>query len=138
MFCSITYFKSLVYLVLLETVAFHYSATGPSIAEKQLVDRTTDGRQPDPSFLEGQPGVDLTDCDELKLRRKSCFMVEISSSVMSGGGPADLNFLQKFMWRFSASSEPISLSDLEISSLIASEQSPHNHRPSCFSRTACM
>lgn len=105
------------------------------MVEKQLSDRTNvDRAKTDPSFLIGLLGLDLTALGESKLRRRRCFTAEMSFSVGFGGGVQDLNFLQKFMCRITASSVSISRSDLKISSLTASAQSPQIQRPWYISR----
>ena len=82
-------------------------------------------------------GVDGRDLGESKLRRRIRPMAEIGCSVALGG-LQDLKSLQKLMWRFSASSMVMILSDLIASSLTASTHSPHIHRPWNFSRTRDM
>lgn len=82
-------------------------------------------------------GVDGRDLGESKLRRRSRPMAEIGCSF-SFGELEDLKSLQKLMWRFSASSTVMRLSDLMTSSFTASTQSPHIHLPWYFSRTRDM
>ena len=61
------------------------------------------------------------------------------SWVGLGGGHKDLNFLQKLMWEFRASSSsPVLLWDLTTSSLTASAHSPQIQRPRNLSRTLLM
>lgn len=92
-----------------------------SRAEKQLLDRTR------ASFF-----------GESKLLKRSCFTAEMSSSVGFGGGLKDLNFLQKLMCKFRASSFPILVCDRTTSSFTASAQSPQIQRPWNLSRTRLM
>lgn len=78
----------------------------------------------------GLQGIDPSDLGESKLFLNSCLIAEIKWTVGSGGGPEDLNLLQKLKWRLKASSALISLSSHRtISSLTASAQSPHIHFP---------
>lgn len=93
--------------------------------EKQLWDRIRPWRL--------LTGLDL---GESKLLNINCFTADINSSFGFGDGVRPLNLLQKFIWRFRASSLPIRLSDdLIISSFTASAHSPQIHRPSFRSLT---
>lgn len=96
--------------------------------EKQLPDRTKEPLRTPSSFLMGLLGVDLIALGESRLRRTICFIAEIKCSVESVGVD-ELNFMQKFICRFKASSLLIILPDRKTSSLIASAHSPQIHLP---------
>lgn len=110
----------------------------PEIEGKQLSDRVSVDAQISWPFLKGLLGVDLSALGESKLRLKSCLIAEIKCTVGFEGGLEDLNFSQKFMCRFRASSVLINLSDRKTSSFTASAQSPQIHLPWFLSRTLSM
>lgn len=102
---------------------------GPDRLGKQLSDLVSPELLLFRSPFNGLLGVDLIALGESKLRLRICLMAAIKCTVGSGGGTEDLNFLQKFMCLFIASSVLSSLSDLMISSFMASPQRPHIHLP---------
>ena len=93
--------------------------------EKQLLDRRNGPQLPNPSFF-----------GESKVRRRSCFIATIKSSVGLVGGLELCS--QNFSWLLSASSILTSLCNLKDSSFTASAHSPHSHRPWYLSLTRAM
>lgn len=97
--------------------------------EKQLPERTSAGPRTLSTPSREELEFDLRALGVSKLRLKTRPMAKMGCSVSLCRGLDDLNFLQKFMWRFRASSVEMSLSDLKTSSFTASTQRPHIQRP---------
>lgn len=131
---TFSYSYDLLPMVLLHSQSSCISATWNSVGSTkerfgmQLSDRANIFLRS--TLFVGLQGIDLSDLGETKLFLNSCLIAEIKWTVGSGGGPEDLNLLQKLKWRLKASSALISLSSHRtISSLTASAQSPHIHFP---------